>query len=175
VRVGRLRTGELLALTGAALLAATLVLRWFSLETTTGQRPAYASLDLPARATSQLGWFVVAVCVAAVVLAVVWLLFTLGRQQVGPTMQANVLLVVAAALAFALVLLRLAIDQPDLGADLPPSAVGIEPAAWLGLLGSALLLVGAWKGLADERLDAPESVYEPPPARPAPPREADVA
>ena len=173
MRIGRLRTGELLALTGTLLLLVTLLLRWFSLETQGGPgATAYAPLDLPDRGLSQLGWFVVAVCLVAIVLAGTWLALTLGKSLVGPTMMANVLTVTVAALAFALLLLRLAIDQPDLGADLPPSAVAIEPPAWLGLLGSALLVAGAWRGMADERLDAPESAYVPPPAQPAPPAEA---
>lgn len=170
--VGRLRSGELLALAGVAALLVTLLLPWFSLETT-GPNRGYEGLDLPERGLSQLGWFVVATCLLAVGLAAVWLTFVAAGRVVGPTMTANVLTVTTAALAFALVGLRLAIDQPDLGADLPPGAVGIEPAAWIGFAGSALLLTGAWRGMADERLDAPESAVTPPPARPAPPAEPD--
>ena len=34
---------------------------------------------------------------------------------------------------------------------------------------TGLLAAGAWLSIRDERTDAPESAYEPPPARPAPP------
>ena len=46
---------------------------------------------------------------------------------------------------------------------------------YLGLLAALLTTLGAWRSLADERTDAPESAYTPPPARPAPPAEAEAA
>jgi hypothetical protein len=49
----------------------------------------------------------------------------------------------------------------------PPGDV--ELAAWLGVLAAALIATGGWWSIADERTGAPESAYEPPAARPAPP------
>ena len=44
--------------------------------------------------------------------------------------------------------------------------------AWLGLAGAALLTIGAFRSLGDERTELPENAYEPPPARPTPPARA---
>lgn len=166
--VGRLRLGELLAGLGAAGLLVSLFLSWFSLEGQTADRRQYSALDLPTTGFSQLGWVVVAVCLAAIGLCLVMLALT-AAGVTGHAVMATILAITFAAFAFGLVLLRIVLDQPDLGFDLPGSVVAIEPGGWLGLVAATLLLVGAWRALADERTDAPDSAFEPPPPRPAPP------
>lgn len=167
---GRLRTGELLALAGGLVLLVTLFLSWFELDAAGSADRGYEGLDLPATGFAQLGWFVVAV-VALTLALLAWMTLAAARRAAGPAVMSTVLTVTAAAFAFALLGLRLAIDQPDLGADLPSSAVGVEIPAYIGLAASALVLAGSWFALADERLDAPESAFAPPPPRPAPPAE----
>ncbi|MBI5107057.1 MAG: hypothetical protein HZB46_19105 [Solirubrobacterales bacterium] len=67
-----------------------------------------------------------------------------------------------------LVLLGRVLLQPGLGIGAPNELVDIEPWAWLGVVLAACIPAGAWLALADERTDAPESRYEPPPPRPVP-------
>lgn len=168
----RLRLGELVALLGAALLVGSLFLNWVDLE-----RTSYTTLEasqLPDTGFTQLGWVVWGTACAAAGLALVAALLT-ARGSVGTAVMATILTVTFAGFALALVLLRLLLDQPDLGADVPGSAVGVAPGGWLGLAGALLLLAGAWRAMGDERTDAPDSVYDPPPARPAPPPSADPA
>lgn len=168
MRLGRLRQGELLAAVGAAGLLVSLFLSWFSLQGRTADRRQYSALDLPGSGFSQLGWVVVATCLAAIVLCLAMLVMTAGGIT-GHAVMATILTITFAGFAFTLVLLRILLDQPDLGFDLPGSAVSIDPGGWLGLVAATLLLLGAWRALADERTDAPDSAFEPPPARPAPP------
>jgi hypothetical protein len=174
VSLRRLRPGELLAAAGAAALVVSLFLSWFTLQGRVADERAYAALDLPATGLTQLGWVVVATCLAAVALCVVMVLLT-AAGATGQAIMATVLTVTFAAFAWGLVVLRIVLDQPDLGFDLPGSAVTIEPGGWLGLAGATALLAGAWWAMADERTDAPDSAYEPPPARPAPPAGASEA
>ena len=70
-------------------------------------------------------------------------------------------------LTFLILLVRV-LTQPGLGASLPNRLVLVEAPAYVGLLFTGLIPVGAWLALRDERLDAPESAYTPPPARPVP-------
>ena len=60
------------------------------------------------------------------------------------------------------------ITQPDLDLGLGNDAVSVQLAGYLGLVALALIAVGAWIAIADERTDAPDSAYTPPPARPVP-------
>jgi hypothetical protein len=167
VSVGRLRHGELLAAAGATGLVVSLFLSWFELQGQVGDREAYAQLDLPGSGFSQLGWVVVAACLLAAALTAVMVVTTATGMP--HAIMATVLTVTASAVAFGLVLLRIVLDQPDLGFELPGSVVAVQFGGWLGLASSAALLVGAWLAMGDERTEAPESAYEPPPARPAPP------
>ena len=65
-------------------------------------------------------------------------------------------------------LIRVLLTQPDLDLGLGNTAVSIQAAGYLGLVALALIVVGAWITMADERTGAPESAYTPPPARPVP-------
>jgi hypothetical protein len=52
------------------------------------------------------------------------------------------------------------------------AVVSVGYGAWIGLAGALVLTIGSWWALADERTEAPESAYIPPPPRPAPPERA---
>jgi hypothetical protein len=65
-------------------------------------------------------------------------------------------------------LIRVLVTQPDLDLGLGNGAVTIQTAGYVGVVALALIAAGAWITLADERTDAPESAYAPPPARPVP-------
>jgi hypothetical protein len=80
-----------------------------------------------------------------------------------------VLLSAVSVVAFVALVMRVTIAQPGLGSGLPDAGVAVQLPAYLGLAAMAVIVVGGWRSMADERTDAPESDYTPPPARPAPP------
>ena len=156
----RWRTGEWLAVAGAAALAVLLFLDWF--EPAAGGGAGGTGL-------ASLGWPLVAWLVLTLAL-VVWLLVaTATVAAVSQIMVAAVLGVVAALLALPATALRVLVAQPDLGAGLADDEVAVAPAGYLGLVAVAAMLAGAWLAMADERTTAPESAYTPPPARSVPP------
>jgi hypothetical protein len=120
---------------------------------------------------STLGWLLVALLVLAMAAAVALAALTAGARPVAQPVAAAVLTVVIGALAALVLLLRL-ITQPGLGASLPNGLVDVKPVAWVGFLCALAIPAGAWLSLADERTDAPESAYTPPPPRPLPPSAA---
>jgi hypothetical protein len=150
MRIGRLRSGELLAGAGVVVLLVSLFLDWVG--------PAGES------GWSSLGWLTVAVAIAAI-LVVSWLVIaTATARPVTEVVAAGVIGAVVGPVALLVLVVRTAVAQP--GAD---AVTSIEAGAYFGLAGAALLAVGAWWSLADERTDAPESAYTPPAPRPAPP------
>jgi hypothetical protein len=82
---------------------------------------------------------------------------------------AGVLLSAVSVVAFLALLVRVTIAQPGLGVGLPDEGVDVRLPAYLGLVAMAVIVIGGWRSMADERTDASESAYTPPPARPAPP------
>jgi hypothetical protein len=150
VSVGRLRSGELLASVGAVVLFVSLFLDWVGPVGESGW--------------SSLGWLTVVVAIAAI-LVVSWLVVaTATARPVTEVVAAAVVAATVGPIAFAALVLRALVFQPG-----PNDLVTVKAGAWIGLAGAALLAVGAWWSLADERTDAPESAYAPPAPRPAPP------
>jgi hypothetical protein len=156
VRAGRLRTGELVTVTGGVVLLLALFLPWFS-----GQSSG-------ASGWRTLGWLVLALAVVAVACAA-WLATATAAESGAVTraVGAAVLAATVGPLAFGALALRVLVLQPG-----PNTLAGVRYGAWLGLVGAAILAAGAWWALSDERTDAPESAYEPPVQRPAPPPRA---
>jgi hypothetical protein len=169
----RLRTGEWLAAVGAVALVVALSLDWFEEQPPRDGRnlaaPVLAAGDPSATGWASLGWPVVLLLVVAIALAAWLVVSTAGDASVGQPVMAAVLLSAWAPLALLVVLVRVTVAQPGLGAGLPDAAVAVRPAAYAGLAALALVVAGAWRSIADERTGAPESAYVPPPARPAPP------
>jgi hypothetical protein len=173
--IGRLRGGELLAGVGAVALFVALFLPWFGfepLQTRTvefgggGMLNSLATYNgLPdSSGWDRLGWFVLALAVAAVAGGAWLVLATSLNRPVTQVIGAAVIASTATPLAFLALLLRALAFQPG-----PDDLTTVRYGAWIGLAGAALLTVGAWWSLADERTDAPESAYVPPAPRPAPP------
>jgi amino acid transporter len=160
MRVGRLRSGELLALAGALALPVLLSLRWFDAQG--GAAPLHTS------GWAALGWALVLLLVLAVAgaVALAGLAGTGSAQALA--VAAAVVTVLLALVSWVVLALRVCVFQPALGAGLPNHLVSVQWAGYAGLGALALLGYGAWHALGDERRDAPESAYEPPPARPAP-------
>jgi hypothetical protein len=150
VSVGRLRSGELLVGVGAVVLLVSLFLDWVGPVGQSGW--------------SSLGWLTLLVAISGI-LAALWLAFaTATARPVTQVVAAAVIGAVVEPLTVVVLLVRTAIAQPGVDA-----VTSIEAGAYVGLAGAALLTVGAWWSLADERTDAPESAYVPPAPRPAPP------
>jgi hypothetical protein len=160
VRVGRLRAGEWVALAGVVGLLVTLPLTWFEASSPVLSRSGWGSL----------GWFLDAMLVVTLGLAA-WLVVATALRppaQASQAVAAGVLTATVGTITLAVLVVRV-IDQPALGHDVPNELISIRAPAYLGLLSAAALAAGAWRSIGDERTDAPESAYEPPPPRPAPP------
>jgi hypothetical protein len=162
--VSRLRAGELLAGAGAVGLLLVLCLKWFSLD-----RPPGLHLigTLHTTGWASLGWLLVAMLTVVAFGGLSIAYMTLRRTSPAWPVGAAVLTVAVGGLTFLILLVRV-LTQPGLGRGLPNAMVLVEVPAYLGLLFTAVIPLGAWIALRDERLHAPESAYTPPPARPVP-------
>jgi hypothetical protein len=165
VSLRRLRAGEWLAGAGTvALLALLLFADWFRAEGTAGA-------DLSLSGVAALGWPLVLLLLVLVALGAWLVLATAADATTAQLMVAAVVTVVVGVIALLVAVVRVLAAQPGLGARLANEEVGVAPAGYLGLLAVAAILAGVWRAMADERTDAPESAFTPPPARPAPPPE----
>lgn len=170
MRIGRLHTGELLAAAGAVALFVLLFFDWFAIEA--GKHPERSAFvftgALHTTGWSSLGWLLIVLLALAMAAAVALALLTAGARPVAQSVAACVLTILIGGLS-ALVLLVRVITQPGLGIGLPNALVEVKVVAWVGFLCALAIPVGAWLALADERTEAPESAYTPPPPRPVPP------
>jgi hypothetical protein len=153
--MSRLRVGEWTAVVGSVGLLIMLFLDWFSAG------------PLARSGWGSLGWFLDALLVLVIFGGLSITYMTLRRTSPAWPVGAAVLTALVGGVTFLVLLVRV-VTQPALGADLPNHLVSVELAAYVGLLFAALIPVGAWLTLRDERLDAPESAYTPPPARAVP-------
>lgn len=160
MRLARLRTGEWVALAGVVGLLVTLPLTWFAASAPVLAKTGWGSL----------GWFLDALLVVALGLAAWLVVSTVMRppSQGSQAVAAGVLTATVGTIVLAILIVRV-IDQPALGEDVPNELISIRAPAYLGLLFAAAVAAGGWLSVRDERTDAPESAYEPPPPRPAPP------
>ena len=152
----RIRLGEALTAIGAIGLFVLLFADWF--EGGGVSRSGWSSL----------GWGLVVLLVAVMALAAVMVVSTVARAKPAIIVGSAVTTAVVAIVTLLIALLRVLVTQPDLDLGLGNGAVTIQTAGYLGILALALIAAGAWITLADERTDAPESAYTPPPARPVP-------
>jgi hypothetical protein len=159
--MSRLRPGEVLAGLGAVALLVVLFADWFQLETGTTGDGGPSTMGW-----TSLGWPVAGLLAVTAVLAL-WLCVATVARGVAEAVAAGVATTALATVA-ALVLLVRILAQPDLGVGAPNDLVAVRFAAWVGLLSTVLIAAGAFIALRDERLEAPESAYEPPEPRPAP-------
>ena len=148
--IGRLRGGELLAGVGAVVLLVSLFVDWVGPVGQSGW--------------DALGWLVLALVAIAVLSAAVLVVLTTADRPVTHIVAAAVLTATVAPIALVALALRVLVFQPG-----PNEVTTVEYGAWIGLAAAALLTVGAWWSLADERTDATESAYVAPAPRPAPP------
>ncbi len=165
----RLRLAEWAVLLGAVVLALSLGRQWFSVNVSLLNRPVDALLpfELATSGWDALGWFLVAMLVLCILLALALVIsFVLGSGDAAT-------LVFGAALGgFALPtmigLLVVLAGRPGLGDNLPANAVRIEPAGWIGAIAMVLLTAGSLASIRNERTAGRDRAYQPPPPRPAP-------
>ncbi len=165
----RLRLAEWAILLGAVVLALSLGRQWFSVNVSLLNRPVAALLpfELATSGWDALGWFLVAMLVLCILLALALVIsFVLGSGD------ATTLVFGAALGGFALPtmigLLVVLASRPGLGDNLPANAVRIEPAGWIGAIAMVLLTAGSLASIRNERTAGRDRAYQPPPPRPAP-------
>jgi hypothetical protein len=154
--VRRIRVGEALTAIGAIGLFVLLFADWFK------------GGGISRSGWSSLGWALVVLLLAVMAVGLVMVVATVARAKPAIIVGSAVTTVVLGIATLPIALIRVLITQPDLDLGLGNGAVTIQAAGYLGVLALALIPAGAWITLADERTDAPESAYAPPPARPAP-------
>ncbi len=144
--VRRLRVGELLALAGAVCVIVSLFLTWY--ENAAGKLTAWATFG-PG----------VALLIAAAAAALA--LFVSALTERSPALPVSIgiwstLLAIAAVVAAIVRVL-----------ERPQDATRLCAGAWVALGGAALMLVGSWQAMRDERTSLyprPQSARRPPPA-----------
>jgi hypothetical protein len=152
----RIRGGEALTAIGAIGLFVLLFADWFK------------GGGVSRSGWSSLGWGLVVLLVAVVAVGLVMVVATVVRAKPAIIVGSAVVTAVVGIVTLPIALVRVLLTQPDLGLGLGNGAVTVQTAGYLGVLALALTAAGAWFTLADERTDAPESAYAPPPARPVP-------
>jgi hypothetical protein len=140
--VSRLRKGEWLGVAGAVALLVLLFLPWFD------GRIGWTSL----------GWLMIALLVLCLA-GVAWITVATADDVLTRIMPALVITTTVAAFTLVVLVLRVLAFPPG----------DTELGAYLGILATAAIFAGAGVALADERTDAPASVFAPPVSRPAPP------
>lgn len=152
----RIRLGEALMAVGGVALFVLLFADWFKGGGVT--RSGWSSL----------GWLLDVLLVALLAMVLVTVGSLVVRSKVAISIGAAVLTSALAIITFAIALVRVLIAQPDLDLGLGNGAVTVQVAGYLGLAALALIAVGGWIAIGDERTDAPDSAYTPPPPRPVP-------
>jgi hypothetical protein len=145
MRLGRLRSGELLVLAGAACVIVSLFV------------PSYEGSLVKLNAWDTFGPGVVlllAACSAALALVV----SALTERTTALPVAVGVWCVVLALPALAAAIVRV-LQRPD-------HTDTIGAGAWLALAGSVCILAGAWQSLRDEHTDAYQPIAPPPRPRP---------
>jgi hypothetical protein len=172
VSARRLRSGELVAGAGAVALFVLMFFDWFLPEVQPRVVETSGRVIGPEPHLSgwtSLGWALLVLVLVVLVLAMWLAASTLFAATVSQPVAAGVLLSAVATITFVVLLVRVTIAQPGLGTGAPDAAVAVQLPAYLGLVAMAAIVAGGWLSVADERTEAPESEYTPPPARPAPP------
>lgn len=161
------RSAEWAVLAGALGILITLWQQWFSYAVTLESFPPQ-ELTITVTGWDGLGWLMVTMLVVSALLGVgLFLTFAINAGDAA-TLPFGATLG-AVAIPTLIALLAVLLSRPGLGVDLPASAVGIEPAGWIGAASMALLTAGSLVSIRNERTDGRSRAYSPPPPRPAPP------
>lgn len=140
VTPSRLRAGELVAGSGAVILAVSLLLPWYDVAA-----PGAHESGLRA-----VGWPALIVLVLAVLAGVGVVVTTLTEVTPARPLAVAVVAVPLGLLAVLVVIFRL-VAEPGLGVGASDGEVAVEWPAFAGLVGSVAIVAGAWIAIADER------------------------
>jgi hypothetical protein len=154
--VKRLRAGEALTAIGAVALLGLLFAHWFS------------GGGVSRSGWSSVGWGLVVLLAGLLFAAAVLVVATIANAKPAIIVGSAVVTVCVGVVTLIAALVRVLIFQPALGLGLGNDAVSVQVAGYVGLVALVLIAAGAWTTLADERTEAPESAYTPPPPRPVP-------
>lgn len=178
----RLRLGELVALVGAVTLLVMLFLQWYDVSLPRVDFLAEGPNEAVMAATGDLGahtggWEAVGVWIScllgiAIALGLGLAAATVTRRSPAVPVALGVLTWVVGSIVWIVLLVRL-LHEPGLGLDLPGDAVTLRWPGYVGFLAATLIPIGGLLSIRDERTDAPESAYTPPPPRPIPESAAD--
>lgn len=170
----RLRLGEVVTAVGALGLTVSLFLAWYGLESDAGVSAPRGAENLTDSGWTGLGTIGTILVVIALLAALLVIVTAAGRQAPAWAVGATILTTFTGIVAFCAVAIS-ALAQPDLGIDLPNQLVHVKAMTYVGLVFAALVPVGGWMALADERTDAPYSAAPEIEPRPAPPATAPPA
>jgi hypothetical protein len=165
--MSRLRAGEWLALVGAVALLVLMFFDWFA---------AHAEPDPPDTITvaigetvsltgwSTLGWLMDVLVAVAIFGGLALSYMTVKRASPAWPVGAGVLTWVFGSLIFLVLVVRVTIAQPY-----DDALVDVQLPAYLGLVAAALVPLGGFLSIRDERTASPEArAYTPPPPRSVP-------
>ena len=152
----RIRLGEALLGIGAIALFVLLFADWFE------------GGGVSKSGWSSVGWALDILFAAVILLALTTVVITAVGAKPAIALGPGVFTAVLAVITLPIALIRVLIAQPDLDLGLGNTNVTVQLAGYLGLLALIVIVAGAWIALGDERTDAPDSAYTPPPARPVP-------
>ncbi|WP_027007230.1 hypothetical protein [Conexibacter woesei] len=179
--MSRLRSGELIAGVGGVGLFVVMFFDWFGFDPGPAQRTVdrtqdfggggilsllntYSTRGVDLDGWSTLGWFMVVLLCVQMLGAAALVYMTIRRASPAWPIGAGVLTWLVGSTIWVVLLFRVCITQP--GVD---RYIGVQLAAYLGLLFSALIPIGGLVSIRNERTRTPESLgYMPPPARTAP-------
>jgi prepilin signal peptidase PulO-like enzyme (type II secretory pathway) len=130
MKPGRLRVGELLALSGALCVIVALTLPWY--ENLNGRLDAWDTFG-----------FGVALLTIAAVVALVLVLSTLAERSTALPVAAAVWSTLFGLLAVIAAVVRVL--------ERPHHATSLCAGTWLALAGAVLIFVGSWESMRDER------------------------
>ena len=117
---------------------------------------------------SSLGWALVVLLAALIVVALVVPVAVVVRAHPAVAVGSAVITVALGFVTLVVALVRVLITQPALDLGLGNGSVSVQAAGYLGLAARVLIVAGGWVTMADERTNARESAYTPPPPRPLP-------
>ena len=140
VTPSRLRAGELVAGSGAVILAVSLLLPWYDV----------AAPEAHESGLRAVGWLAAIVLVLAVLAGLGLFVTTLTEVTPARPLTFAVVAVPLGLLAVLVVIFRL-VAEPGLGVGASDGEVAVEWPAFAGLVGSLAIVAGAWIAIADER------------------------
>jgi hypothetical protein len=176
----RLRAGEWVAMLGSVGLLVMLFLDWFGVHLGPVPDVAPASSDSGGGIAnliqlevqrgsltgwSTLGWLMLVLLCVSIFGGLALSYMTARRTAPAWPVGASVLTLTFGSIVFVILAIRLLVLAGDDG----PVAIGVRWPAYAGLVFAALIPVGAWFALRDDRTHTAESrAYTPPPPRPVP-------